>query len=303
MKSIGRYILMAIAGCCLWACNPSDKSPNGDIKIEKLTVLCDDGCYEMFSKVVADYDSINYSATFDLKRTPAFDCMANLLAGKAKAVIVSREFSQYEDSLMKVYKVEPYEGVQIAHDALVFYVKSDAKIDSLTDGQLKDVFTNTGASVQKYYPASGITEFACNSQLSSEYFYLKKYILKDNKSAVKLKEFSTQDSVVNYVSNNKNAIGIGFLSQLHGKGEVRALPISFNDSLGNYIFPHVVHQANIVRGFYPYKITHYIYVFDKSKDVPMALTRFLSKSAKGQRFFNEYGIVPAFARIKLTIEE
>ena len=301
-KRLGKLGLMAMICLGLSSCS-KEASNEQPFKETTLKVLCDEAVYKMCEPPTSEFDSVNYKLKIELVPTVAFDCIAKLLAGEAVAIILSRDYSAREDSLMKAYKVKPHLRSILAYDALVFYTNADNQVDSLTDEQLQDIFTNTNSSISKYYPKSKINEFACNSQLSSEYYYLKKDILKNKKSAIKLKQFGSSDSTLNYVINNKNVIGIGYLSQLYKQPDLKAIPISFVDSTGKYIRPYTVHQANLVRGLYPYKVTHYLYLYDEKADAPLAYSRFMSKVAKAQRRFNEVGIVPAFGDIRITIEE
>jgi hypothetical protein len=117
-----------------------------------------------------------------------------------------------------------------------------------------------------------------------------------------MKYFQSSDSVRKYVLEHRDAIGVGYLSQITREMNLKPLSVSYFDSAGNYVFPHAVHQANIVQKFYPYIITHYVYIFDERFENPLRLARFLSKSGIAQRYFKDAGIVPAFAKIKLIDE-
>ncbi len=295
-------LLVFIAIFLSTACNNQKNGDQPQEAVTKLKVYCDEAFYNTVKSPVAEFDSINYQLKIELIPTPAFDCMANLLSGNAQAVILSREYSKSEDSLMKAYNVPPFPREAIAHDALVFYTNADVALDTISDVQLRDIFTNPSASFEKYYPKSGINTIVCNSHLSSEYYNLKKYLVKDKKIAKNLKFFSTVDSVKKYVQNNKNSIGIGYLSQLHHEADLKAIQVSFIDSTGRYQYPMSVHQANIVRGFYPYRISHYLYIYDSKVDAASAFLRYICKNGKAQRHFNEIGIVPAYGQIRL-IEE
>lgn len=295
-----KYLFIIISILALHSCGNKQNAPAEQEKV--LKIYCDEGFYNRIKVPSNEFDSINYRLKIELISTPAYNCMAKLMSGDAQAVILSRGYSTVEDSLMKAFKVPPYTREPIAHDALVFYTNSSVLIDTVSDKQLKAIFTNTADSFEKLYPKSGISTIVCNSQLSSEYFNLKKFLLNNKQIAKKLVFFNTSDSVKNYVKNNKNSVGIGYLSQLYLEPDLKPIQVSFTDSTGKYIYPMKVHQANIVRGFYPYTITHYIYLFDNKADAPLAYARYISKSAAAQRYFNEIGIVPAFGNIRLIQE-
>lgn len=296
MKKVILVILavIAMAGC-------GGKSDNSGMPQEtEIKVYCDEAISKIIEVPTAEFDSINYQLKIQLLPTVAHNAMAKLLAGEAQVIILSREYSDKEDSLMKAYNVPPFPREVIAHDALVFYVQAGNNLDTITDKQLKDVFTNPSSNFAKYYPNCGITEIACNSHLSSEYFNLKKMILEGKQIAKELRYFSTVDSVKNYVKTHKNAIGVGYLSQLYHEPDLRAVQVSFIDSTGKYQYPVSVHQANIVRGFYPYRLSHYIFLYDNKVDVASAYLRYICKNGKAQKYFNSIGIVPGFGQIRLV---
>lgn len=303
MKNSIKSAFLCFAICTgLIACNNNSKT-NNTLKEKNLTVLCDESLYKMCLEPTLKYDSINYNLKIELKSTVAFDCIAKLLSGDAEAIILGRDYSKREDSLMLAYKIKPHMRLPIAYDALVFYTNADNPIDTITDVQLKEIFNNNKASLSQYNSKIGNPEFVCNSELSSEYFNFKKFILKDNKSAIKLKYYSTSDSVLKYVTANKNSIGIGYLSQLYGQADLKPIAVSYIDSAGTYEYPRSVHQANLAQKKYPYIVTHFIYLFDEKSDGALSYLRFIGKNGIAQRHFNTIGIVPAFANIKLIIEE
>lgn len=304
MKSMTNKILISllflfIAGA--FGCNQQSGDTGDELK--KINVYCDESIYDMMKPLCASFDSSDTQGELALKRTSAFDAMARLLAGDTHVILLGRDYSRQEDSLMKAFSVKPHTKMSFATDALIFYVSVHSAMDTLTDKQIKDYLMNPDATLapnNTKYPAK--PEIVINSHLSSEYFNLKKFINEGKNLGRKLRMFSTSDSVRNYINLHPEAIGIGYLSGIVNESRFRAIAISFKDKAGNYIFPHVVHQTNIAQNFYPYVITHYAYIFDNRQDLPMRFGRFLSKAPAAQRYFNQFGIVPVFAKVKL-IEE
>ena len=147
----------------------------------------------------------------------------------------------------------------------------------------------------------GETEFAMPNELSSEFENAKSMITENVKFGARRKYFASYDSVVNFVKANPNAIGVGYFSQIYTTIGVKALSVSFVDSAGNYVFPHVVHQSNIIQKLYPFVVNHYIYVLDQDNNEAMRFLRYI-RSPKGpsQRHFLEKGIVPAVGEFRLT---
>ncbi len=286
------------------SCGGSDQNQTQE-PIKKLKVYCDDAIYNLMKSPVLEFDTLSLKIQLDLIHTSAFDCMAKLLGTEADAIIISRGYSGREDSAMKKYGLKAHTNSNIAYDALVFYTDIDNPIDTITKDQLNKIFTEKDFNFSNINPKiSPDYELVCNSHLSSEYFNLKDLVANNKKIEKNIKFFSTYDSVVNYVINNKHAIGIGYLSQVYNNPNLKCIAVSFINAAGTYIMPYKVHQANIVRELYPFKVTHRILLLKDNEEESLALLRFLSRVGKVQKHFNNSGIVPAFGDIRLQqVEE
>jgi len=270
----------------------------------KILVYCDEAIYNLMLPCVLHYDSTGSVVKVEFRKTSAWDAMAKLLARETDAIIIARDYTRYEDSLMKAFNVYPHQRLTLARDALVFYVSKDSPLDTLTDEQIRNYLTDKNYSLKRIYkqlPSEPI--IAVNSPLSSELVNLNKLVLKGNKIQRPFKIFQTHDSVKMYVKSNPNAIGIGYLSHLYAEPDLRALPVSFYDSTGKYIFPHNINQPNILRRLYPYIVEHYIYILDKLNDNSMTFARYLYNPGYPQKYFFDKGIVPANAEFRLVEEE
>lgn len=284
----------------LSACGKQEQIPEQ----RKILVYCDEAIYNLILPCVDHYDSTGSVVKVTLRKTTAWDAMAKLLARETDAIIISRDYTRYEDSLMKAFGVFPHTRLVLAYDALVFYVSKDSPLDTLTDEQIRNYLINKNFSLKKIYKQlDNEPIIVVNSPLSSELVNLNQLVLKGKNISRPLKIFQTHDSVKNYVKTNPNAIGVGYLSHLFAEPDLRPLPISFIDSSGKYIFPHNVNQPNILRENYPYIVKHYIYVLDKLNDNSMTFARYLYNPGFAQKFFFEKGIVPANAEFKLIEEE
>ena len=283
--------------------NKSDRPMTQEEKDYKYArIYIDEGIYDLMIKPCEVFDSIDYNAELTIKSTSAWDCMKQLLTGYAEGVIVAMGQTHYWDSVMKRYNIKPLVQMTIARDALTFYVRFNSQLDSLTDEQIYELLMNKNKSIRDYFPRlKNEFLFATNSPLSSEAVNLKQLVLKGKQAKRRIYYLPNHDSVKSLVKSS-DVIGIGYLSQIIHDPDLRPLRISFIDSSGKYIFPHAVHQANIVRKLYPYIVTHYIYVISKKKEAAMRLGRYISKHGNAQRYFLKAGIVPAFAKIKLIDE-
>ena len=307
-KMMNNVIVLFVLGFLtfvLISCNSnSNKKPltqeEKDYKYARIYI--DEDVYSLMEKPCLVFDSLDASAELTIKKAQAWDCMKELLTGGAEAIITPMPMTKYWDSIMAKYDIKPLVQMKIAYDALTFYVKFDSPLDSLTDEQIVELLMNKNKKISDYFrKIKDDYGFVTSSPLSSEAENLHKLVLKGKKEKRKVYYAPNQDSVKEIVKTKK-AIGIGYLSQVIHDPDLRPLRISYIDSNGTYIFPHAVHQANIVRRLYPYIVTHYIYIISKSKDAAMRLGRYISKHGNAQKYFLNSGIAPAFAKIKLINE-
>ena len=281
----------------------NDIQEKEDLKARAVKVYIDESIFRLVEKPILQFDTIDANCEVTFQKVSAWESMAKLLSGETDAIILSRDYTHYEDSLMEAFHVKTYLKMPLAFDALVFYTKYDYALDSLTDNQIKTVLSDKKAGLMKFYPKlKAEPEFVTNSHLSAEAVNLKKLVLGNLVEQKKIRMLGTSDSAMDYVKLHDNTIGIGYLSQVQKHPEFKILRISYVDFSGKYIFPRVVHQSNIVRKLYPYIVTHYIYIYDQKKDASMRLGRYLSKHGNAQKYFLDQGIAPAFAKIQITDE-
>jgi hypothetical protein len=289
----------------LFSCSSEHKDPKATGKYESInsgtfTCYVDESIWDFMREPLRLYDSAYPEIYPEFIKANARECMANLLSGNTKAIITPRDYLKDEDSLMKVFNVEKHERAIYALDGLVFYASRDFPLDTLTDEQIKKVLTEKNYSLKEIYSRLFYEpKFVCADQNSSEFANLKEIVLGRSPDFSKISFAKNSDSVMRMVRENSNLIGIGYLSQVVSDTSVKGLMISFIDSSGKYVFPHVVHQANILRKFYPYIIQHYVYIVEKRRDRVFWFAKFLEKEYLVQLYFNNAGIVPAYARIRL----
>lgn len=275
----------------------------GSINAGVIKAVCDESVYALMDSTFKMYQAAYPKIEFELQVVHSRRAMALLLSGEVDAVITARSFLKDEDSLMKSYKVTRPEML-IASDALAFYVRKDFPLDTLNDEQIVKVLSGESRMMDFFPNLLVEPEFVCNNTNSSEFASVQNLVLKQKSLTKYINTFSGVDSVQKYVLNNQNAIGIGFLSQIYGNPDFKALEIGFIKDNGTRVFPQTVHQGFIVQGKYPYipKIRIFIKEENKSSQV-FWFASYLSKEAVVQRYLLDKGIVPEYAKFKLKQEK
>jgi ABC-type phosphate transport system substrate-binding protein len=251
------------------------------------------------------FDSTYEQVEVTFEKAPARRAMGELLSGRAKGIIIARDYLADEDSLMNAYGVSKHERKILAKDGLVFFTGKSFPIDTLNREQLKSVLTAPNTLLKNSFPVLQTEPvFVINDQNSSEYSNLLKLVTNGVQPQHSFKTFQNTDSVKLFVSSNPNAIGIGYLSHVALDTNFKLLKIGFHDdSTGKYVSPKIVHQSHIVMGNYPYVVPIYSFMLEnRMKQPAWGLFSFLATDNNVQLYFKNKGIVPAFAKIQL-IEE
>lgn len=289
-------LVLVIVGC-------SQQKEDNPVKTVK--VYIDNSAFELLQPLFNIVDSLYSEIKYEYIDTTAFGAMAMLLTDTSyKICIISRDYSPTEQETMAAYSVADKPRGVIARDALVFFANKDYPVDTLSHEEVLAMFNDEKFSLKNQYP--GLAKepvFAIKNQYSSEYENLKNIVLNGKIARKVLKPFSSIDSVKLFVAEDRTAIGIGYLSYIVNDPRFKMLKIGFTDSTGKRIVPRMVHQANIVQGYYPYEIKIYIYLYNQTNKKAEWLLRFLTKSAAAQKYFNQAGIVPAYGNFKIIMEQ
>ncbi|MES2765683.1 MAG: substrate-binding domain-containing protein [Bacteroidota bacterium] len=304
-RSICFFTLVLFASC-----SRGEEQPKAGVIVEgetsgKVTILCDQSIYDLLKAPVRMFDSTYDEAEVILENAPARRAMGELLSGKAKGIIIARDYLADEDSLMKAYGVSKHERQMIAKDGLVFFTNRSFAIDTLNREQLKSVITAKNMTLKSMFPVlQAEPVFAISDQNSSEYANLLKLVTNGASPEHSFKTFQSTDSVKALVRSNPNVIGIGYLSHVALDTNFKLLKIGFkNDSTGKYVTPKIVHQSHIVMGNYPFVVPIYSFMLEnRVKQPAWGLFSFLRTDKNVQLYFKNMGIVPAFAKFEL-IEE
>ncbi len=290
----------------LSACSPRQSAPERQAESPTsgtLELLCDEAIVPLLQEPLLRFDTLYPDAHLRLIPVSARDAMRELLALRARLVILARDYLPDEDSLMRAYGVPRHPRVKLAEDALVFFAHPAIRLDTLNTTQLRAIFRGEKRFRDFFPQLAREPVLVCPPPPSSVYANLVQYVLQGIPPRVPLLIVPSADSVVRYVTATPWSIGIGYLSQVAHLREVRPLELGFVDSSGAYISPKPVHQSYVLLRKYPYVVPIYAYMRDDLRDLPWTVATFLGTDAEVQRHFLQLGIVPAFARIRLVPEE
>ncbi len=300
-------ILLITAAFFLSSCNDKknevSKKDVETMNSGKLTAYCDNTLVDLMDSTFQMYRSLYPDVELTIETGTARDVMSNLLSGKARVIIIARDYLHDEDSLMQKFDVKPHAREEIADDALCFFTGRDNPLDTLNDAEIYNVLTTNKKFTDYYKILKAEPTIVTCDQNSSIYANLQRLPARSNKISRKLIVFSTVDSVKQYVKNNQNSIGVLYLHNVIRNLDFKTIPIGYADSTGKYITPKPVHQAYIIQGLYPYTVTFSAIFLEDFKNLPFWFGAFIAREAIVTRYLKEAGVVPKFAKFTLINED
>lgn len=306
------HLLTALifAGSVLSGCGP--QGGGGDKPIETAVegtaeIYCDEEILELLGPAKALYDKANPKASVTLKPINAFDGSAALLRHEARAIAIARNWLPEEDTIIAADRgADGFPRTMIARDALVFYAAKSFPYDTLSAEDIK-TWLKGGTVAKTVYPK--ITKsptFIVPDSRSSVFGNLMNVVLGGATPATgTVASLRTTDSAIAGVSADPTLIGVGYLSQLVKRSDVKMLRLGYMDSTGTWVRPKPVHQSYLVMGQYPFPVPIYIALRDKAGNynLPSGFMLFVARDANAQRTFLEAGIEPGYAKIELILPE
>lgn len=264
-------------------------------------ILVDNSIFPLISSIKPIYDSVYPNAHITLIPVTAYEAVAALLAGESRGIVVAREFTNYEDSLMKAYNVPLPQRYDLATDALTLFTPKQYPLDTISKEEIQRLLLSSAPGTTLL--PKGNEKVLYPGYRSSVYANILKLVVSGKAPSYPMQTYANADSLLTAVRNG-SGIGFGYLSQILKDSSLKMLRIGFEDSTGKRIPPRVVHQANIVRGFYPYPVPIAAYLRDVSRPkLPYGFFTFLRTDSKAQRMFLNAGIVPAFATFNLILQD
>lgn len=300
-KSFHRALLVL---ALLSACSP--QKPGGEQETPTsgtVELFCDEAIATLLQEPLIRFDTLYPAAHVRLIPVSAREAMRELLALKARIIVLARDYLPDEDSLMRAYGVPRHPRVKLAEDALVFFAHPSVPLDTLNVAQIEAILRGEKRFRQFFPRLAQEPTLVCPPPPSSVYANMVQQVLHGELPHAPLRIVPTADSVLQYVATMPWSIGIGYLSQIAHSRQVRPLSLGFTDSTGAYVSPKPVHQSYVLLRKYPYVVPLYAYLRDDLRNLPWTVATFLATDAEVQRSFLQRGIVPAFARIRLIPEE
>ncbi|MBS1493813.1 MAG: substrate-binding domain-containing protein [Bacteroidetes bacterium] len=276
-----------------------------------LDVDVDETVEPLMKKQKDEFERLNPEAKLFLTTLPTTNCIADLINGKTKTIVVTRDFTGEEKKIIADNKLE-FKKFEFAIDGIAFIVNPKNPVLRVTSDDLKNIFTGEyknwtdiksqneeqNSETKSYFSGSkGNIKLFIQRQNSAVYNFVKDSVMKRMDYSSSAAVCSTSTQMLQMVRENVNAIGIVNMAWLSEGNQdsldatVKALRVSQITATGFQKDFVQFHQGYLANGNYPYR--RYVYLM--TGDLGIGLTTgFLNYLLKpdGQKVVLKNGLVP-----------
>ena len=265
-----------------------------------LSVQCDESVVNVV-KLIADSFQLSYrDSKISIVPVSGREAITNFINDSARVIVSARAFNDEEVAVLKRYNIE-YKSFKCALDAVAVIGHKDNPLKRLRLAELDSIFEG---SLTRWGGKGKLVDVAIADINSSVNEVFKIKILKNKQFTLTAVKLASSDSLVKYVANNPNAIGIVGLNWLRGNEDkltVFALgaPNWRPDSTQPYGIYYTPVQAHVYRNYYP--ITRPVFMYSRESGFTIAdgFIAYVTHVHGQQRFLNE-GLVPVTQPVRLV---
>ncbi len=295
-------VLLVVFAACE---QPRDKSGK---KVDtpttgEITIMVDEGYRPIIESSIDVFDSIYKQSDIKALYVSEGEAVSALLKDSVQVIVITRQLAademKYFDSRGFKPKITP-----IAYDALAFILHPSNRDTVFTKEQMNLLLTGKIAKWTQLNPKSplGDVRLVFDHPLSGTVRYVKDSVIAGATLSPNASALKTNAEVIDYVSENKNAIGIisaNWISDTDDSGVQKFLKkikladiasAAGEEGYGPY-------QAYLAKNWYPYKRTVYIINAQARSGLGLGFASYLA--ADGQRIVLKDGLLPANAVTRL----
>jgi phosphate transport system substrate-binding protein len=283
--------------------NYDDTPTSGSIKIS-----VDETFAPILESQVYTFEHIYQYAKVKAEFKPEGNVFDDLIADSVRLVVATRKLNTSENEYFAKAKIIPKTTI-IAYDAIALVINKENK-DSLLDlNTLKSILSGKINSWKKLDPSSKLSNIniVFDNPVSSTVRYIKDFIgtdsLPKNCFAVK-----TNKAVIDYVTNNKDAIGIigvNWISDFNDQNtqmflkNIRVIGLKSNNPDADPSTYYKPYQYFLKEQFYPLMREVYLISREARAGLGSGFSAFVA-GEKGQRIILKSGLLPATAPTRLV---
>ena len=303
-----RFLLVFTIVSVLWiSCTERDKSGKvlDTITTGEIAVAVEEGYKPVIASCIDVFDSIYRTAKINPRYVSEGEAVNLLIHDSVQVVVIGRKLTTEELAYFQSRGFTPA-TTPIAYDALGIILHPANRDSVLTVQQVSDILSGKITTWKDINPktALGNIQLVFDNPLSGTLRYVRDSIIAGQELSKQASALKSNAEVIDYVSKNKNAIGIiaaNWISDTDDGGvqkfmkEIRIADVAKETGKVGY----GPYQAFLATGDYPFKRTIYIInAQGRRNGLGAGLSSYLAKD--GQRIMLKDGLLPANAVTRLV---
>lgn len=303
---VGLFVFFIIASC-------NSSAPTSEIDTPTsgyITIVADESLQPIVDSEYQVFSSIYKYAAIKFIYAPEGELFNYITNDSADAMIMARPLNAEENKYFEKNKITP-RPTKIAYDGIAFILNKENKDTTITYEQLQKLMSGQYQQWKDVNKSStlGDIKIVFDNPKSGAARYIREEVINNQELPKNCYALNTNTEVIDYVSKNKNAIGLigvswisdgedpkslGFLNQIN----VMAVsnPKDTLGEKGEFFQPY---QAYIALKQYPLIRDIYIISAQGRNGLGTGFASFIA-SDKGQRIILKAGIMPATQPIRIV---
>lgn len=303
-----KHVFLSFTAFMLFACSDS-KGPKDTATSGNITIAADESLKPIIDAQIEVFESIYANAHINVIYTNEYEAMRLLGIDSARLAIVTRDLYPEEKKPLDELKIRT-RNTTIAYDAIAFIMHPENKDTVLTTGQIQKILSGEyqmWSDIRSSLPKEKI-QVVFDSPKSGAVRMLKDSLLPNAELGKNCFAVQSNPEVIEYVSNNKYAIGIIGVAWISDSDD--SLSVSFTqkvkvaelvpaDPENAEAATMKPFQAYIALKQYPFWRQVQIVSREGRMGLGTGFASFVA-SDRGQRIILKSGLVPALAPVRLV---
>lgn len=302
--SIPFFLLIVVCSCTY---STSNKQPD-TVSSGKLSISVDESLQPIFEKEVQVFQNIYEKATIDAQYKPEEDVVADLINKKVRLAVISRKLTPEELASLSSNGYKP-DQILVATDAISLIVNKINEDTNFTVGQLKEMLSGKISSWSQIdiHSSLGKIDVVFDNAKSGTVRYLKDTLNQGNALPSFCYAQQNNPSVIDYVTANKNALGIIGVNWLGDSDDttlmifsnrIKVAGIAGSDTAAENNDFYQPYQAYIAQQKYPMTRQIYIILREARAGLGTGFATFVA-SDRGQTVILKSRLLPARGVVRI----
>lgn len=308
-QRLTKNLLMVLCVLCTlvvhFSCSEKKNEPTDTPTSGEVNIVVDESFQQLFDNQIYTFESIYPNAKVHAKFLPENEAIIRLINDSCKVVVMCRDLTDKERKQFESRNIFPI-STKIAEDAIAFVVNNENPDTVLTVEKIRSILLGNDSvwtQINKRTQLKNIT-IVFDNKGSANTGYMKDTLLGGKDFSKNAFAVTSNPEVIEYVSKNKNAIGVLSVNWISDRDDsltsgilkkIKVIAIA-KDSLSKAVKPY---QAYIKTRDYPFTRNVYMINRQTRAGLGMGFVAFVAGD-KGQLMILKSGLIPAIAPVRLV---